>query len=461
MGSRIADTETAVRILRDGGEEFAIVDNPSYVFPPHDLYPLPPKADVLAGSMAGAVMDMDGTTTTTEPLCLHALEHMVRRITGRDNDTGWAGLDRDRDYPHIIGNSTTKHVEYLVRTYAEDVHQDAMRTAYIDAVLWTLARGADEGRKEDVRANCAALGAGAMLADDRFRKLLAEDSLDTPDAIQGLLMLNAAYGPALRLDTPAEQVRAAVDIYYQRYHYILGRIAQGEGDKVAAAVFGSAGDHLIAPMTGIGVFLALLKGWLGDEAGFGGDLFRDHVRTLAPDVPDAELVDGTERLPALGRYFEAHPARIAVVTSSIRYEARIVLGEVFRVLRDEVAGWPIGAERRERVLAGYEHFETFYDAFITASDSSEIRLKPHRDLYSIALHRMGIGPEAFNRVAGFEDSESGTVAIRAAGIACCCALPFPETSGHRFDAAAYVAQGGVPEVMLRKAAFLPTGLLTD
>lgn len=459
MGSQITAAEPAVRVLRETAGEFAIVENPSYVYPPHDIYPLPPKAETLAGTMAGAVMDMDGTTTTTEPLCLHALEHMVRRITGRDNDTGWAGLNRERDYPHIIGNSTTKHVEYLVRTYDADLNLDAMRTAYIDAVLWTLARGADDGRKEDVRANCMALGVGAMLADARFESLLKEESLDTPDAIQGLLLLNAEYGPALRLEAVADQVRAAVDIYYQRYHYILGRIAAGEGDKVAAAVFNDADTHLIAPMTGIGVFLALLRGWLGADAAFCGDLFQEHVRALAPDVPADELVQGARRLPALGRHFEAAPARIAVVTSSIRYEAGIVLAEVFRVLREEAASWPVSEEKRARAVAGFESHETFYDAFVTASDSSEIRLKPHRDLYSIALHRMGIGPEAFDRVAGFEDSESGTVAIRAAGVPCCCALPFPETSGHRFDAAAYVAQGGVPEVMLRKAAFLPIELL--
>lgn len=64
----------------------------------------------------------------------------------------------------------------------------------------------------------------------------------------------------------------------------------------------------------------------------------------------------------------------------------------------------------------------FYDAFITATDSNEIRLKPHRDLYSIALNQMGIASKDFNKVLGLEDSESGTFAIRAAGVGLCCAV---------------------------------------
>ena len=96
----------------------------------------------------------------------------------------------------------------------------------------------------------------------------------------------------------------------------------------------------------------------------------------------------------------------------------------------------------------------FYDAVITATDSSEIRLKPHRDLYSIALHELGVYPEDFDRVAGFEDSESGTIAIRAAGIGLSCALPFAMTRGHHFQAATQVCPGGLPQVMLEKGLFL-------
>jgi len=68
---------------------------------------------------------------------------------------------------------------------------------------------------------------------------------------------------------------------------------------------------------------------------------------------------------------------------------------------------------------------------------------------------MGIPPEQFHCVAGFEDSESGTIAIRAAGISVCCALPFAMTRNHQFEAATQVCPGGIPEVILLKNFFLP------
>ena len=91
---------------------------------------------------------------------------------------------------------------------------------------------------------------------------------------------------------------------------------------------------------------------------------------------------------------------------------------------------------------------------MTASDSSEIRLKPHRDLYSLALHGMGVPPDQYDRVAGFEDSESGVIAIRAAGVGCCVALPFTQSAGHDFAAAVHVLKGQFPEVILNHRCFL-------
>ncbi len=161
----------------------------------------------------------------------------------------------------------------------------------------------------------------------------------------------------------------------------------------------------------------------------------------------------------MGVFFEANPVKLALVTSSIAVEASIVLGEVFRVIVEELPAWPVSSERRRRLADGFSHLDQVYDARITASDSSEIRLKPHRDLYALALHRLGVGPGDFHRVMGFEDSESGVVAIRAAGIPICCALPFAMTQGHRFEAATHVCPGGLPEVMLLKHCFLSEGLL--
>jgi beta-phosphoglucomutase-like phosphatase (HAD superfamily) len=120
----------------------------------------------------------------------------------------------------------------------------------------------------------------------------------------------------------------------------------------------------------------------------------------------------------------------------------------------------VSPELRGQIQQRFSDPARFYDAFVTASDSSEIRLKPHRDLYSIALHTLGVPPERFHRVAGFEDSESGVIAIRAAGIPLCCALPFAMTAKHGFEAATWICPGGMPEVMVVRNFFLPVSFLS-
>jgi len=141
---------------------------------------------------------------------------------------------------------------------------------------------------------------------------------------------------------------------------------------------------------------------------------------------------------------------VAVVTSSIAYEANIVLGEVVRAMRRQMADWPACDELAARL----DSPASLFDAVVTASDSSEIRLKPHRDLYSIALHALGLAPRDFPAVLGFEDSESGVVAIRAAGIGLCVAVPFADTAGHDLSAAAHVLHGGLPQAILEHNLFL-------
>ena len=438
-------------------EDFAVVENPDYIFPPYELYPLPPKATRLGSGMIGAVMDMDGTTTTTETLCIHSLETMVRRITARETDSTWKGLDEERDYPNIIGNSTTKHVEYLVRTYRDDIREDALKFATLHAAAWTLGKAADEGRKKEVRNTISTLGLDGILADNRFVKLMKTESLDRPRERSAIQDLTDHYCSNIRFDSLTKIVRVAIDIYYQRYHDILSQLDRGAGSSLAETLLGNSSARLISPMIGIGRFLALVKGWLGEEAGDCYAEFAPHLAKLGEQEEGWE--SDREFLQPLGRFFEANPATVAIVTSSIRYEANIVLTEVFRVLQEEIDCWDLSREKRSFLHDRFADYRTLYESVITASDSSEIRLKPHRDLYSLALHQLGISPGGFDNVVGFEDSESGTIAIRAAGIPLCVALPFPETKGHSFEAASVIAHGGIPEVVLKHRCFLPEKLL--
>ena len=455
---KYTDPETAAQLVAQLGDEYALVENPSYVFPPFEAYPLAKKRSQLDEGLNGAVMDMDGTTTTTEPLCIHSLEMMVRRITNRLDTKTWEGLDHQQDYPHIIGNSTTKHVEYLIQTYEKEIDATALRRWYIYSAAWTLGQAADEGRRREVRNNITALGAGDLLNDVRFTEQCMQ-APDAPDTAPLLDALTVDYAGSFQLNTLTAVVRASVDIYYQRYHAILAQIAAGNGGRQLP---GLSWETMMGTSSNLcrvsACFWPLSRGgWVRDAAGCAEPLVA-HLRRSGI-MNEAELEDASATLAQLGVYFERHPVGVAIVTSSIAYEAKIVLGEVFRVLKSEVAAWNIPEAKKQHIAAQFDDPFSYYDGFLTATDSCEIRLKPHRDLYSLALHQLGLHPDAFHTVVGFEDSESGTIAIRAAGIPICCALPFTMTQGHTFQAATHTCNGGIPEVILRHRVFLPQSLL--
>lgn len=451
--NRVVPAREATELFRGLGQDFALIHNPSFVHPEYEVVPLARKISHPKDGIIAVVMDMDGTTTTTEELCIHSLEFMVRAISGRPTKSEWAGLDHKRDYPHIIGNSTTRHVEFLINRYADAIKPDEMRQSYLHAALWTVILADDQDRVAQVRQNLFHLGCGEMLRDRQLEELIRQQRFPPDEAPALVNEFLLRYGGAFRADSPGDMVRAAIDIYYQRYHEILEMIKRGEGEQLSRDLLGAPHKHLIEPMPGIGISLALLKGWLGEEAGGLHASLLGEMKRKSAATPVVDL-GGPERLQRLGMYCERHPLRIAVVTSSISYEANIVMSEVFRVLKEQVMSWDISTKRKEMIYDKFSSYQNVYDGFVTASDSNEIRLKPHRDLYSIALHQLGIPKRNFHRVAGFEDSESGTIAIRAAGIGLCIAVPFAKTSGHDFDAASHVLPGGLPEAVLAHNLFM-------
>jgi len=441
MSKKIVNAEEAAGRIRAMGGEFAVVANPPYVHPPFEIYPLVPARKVLADGLKAVVMDMDGTTTTTEPLCVHALDTMVRRCSGRDMDPDWPGLSPESDYPHIIGNSTTKHVEFLVLKYRNQFLPRAVFNAYIRGTCWTLSVGRDPQRRRDAQATlqaCALTCTPEILTTVRQKN----EPVFSDETLAKFYAANAVTWEKC-LEDPALLTRIGVEIYYHRYHEVLEAIGRGENAIGVDHIAGMSG-RLIRPMPGIGIFLALIKGILGEYAGLCASLLR-------PEAGDRNR----NTLSDLGRYFQARPALTGLVTSSILYEADIVLGEIFRQLVQETDTWPVPESIRQTAREAFRDHHRFYDTVVTATDAHEIRLKPHRDLYSIALFQLGLGPEDFGRVAGFEDSESGTIAMRAAGIGVACAVPFHMTEGHSFDAAAWVCPGGLPEVLLDHRLFLP------
>ncbi|MDW7680842.1 MAG: hypothetical protein SCK70_09770 [bacterium] len=442
-------------LIKEWGDDIVLIENPNYIYARYDICPLAPKIQNARDGIVAIVQDMDGTTTTTEGLCLHSLENMVRQYTGGLTAQDWKGLDPNQDYLNIIGNSTTRHVEYLIGAYKSSARLDYFQKAYLKASLLSIAFGRDEMRRREVLSNLKHFGLSELLDDHRVRSFIMTaanaNQIFFPEQLETELQ---KWANLICFKSFADRVRAAIDIYYQRYHEILFYIEHHDYDAIKAALPIDS-ERLIEPMPGVAIMLALVKGWLGREL----DVFADELIQSIGEQPQINyqsenFANAADKLRRIGKYFEQNPVRIAVVTSSIAYEAKIVLKEVFRRMCAQIQDWKINVEKKERLLQKFSDHNLVFDEVITASDSSEIRLKPHRDLYSLALHRLGIAKDDFDKVIGFEDSESGVIAIRAAGVGLCVAVPFADTRSHRLQNASYILYGGLPEAMVVHQLFL-------
>jgi len=425
--TQILRQKEALDRLKDDHAEYALIQNPAGVFPAFELAPLSRKLSSTT-ALDTVVCDMDGTLTTTEGLCLHSLETMVKRWMTKDMAQTWSGLDPEQDYPHVIGNSTTRHVEYLLESYGHHLDHGQFSTSFFHAAHWLLDQGKDLRLKADVRRQIQMAG-GDPASVEKGEKLSVP----------------------LHLPEGKAQVPFAVTIYYQRYHEILQAMGTAELQTIAPGL-----DALIEPMPAVGLFLTLIKGWLSPREM--RKLYPLWMAALPPDLAisatDPEYEVGKRQLSDLAEYFQTHPVKIGLVTSSIDYEMRIVLKAVFAEISKQIQDWPIDPALKDELLAKYCDYRQVLDVRINASASSEGRLKPHRDLYSMALQQMGIPISHFNRVIGFEDSESGVVAMRAAGIGLALAVPFLETSKHDLRAATAILKGGLAEAVIKRGLFL-------
>jgi len=447
----VEQTSEEIRRLADqlGVTEFAQVRNLEYLSSPYELYPLAPRVHPPLERIVAFAVDMDGTSTTTEPLALHALEYMVRRITGRMDPATWPGLDEQLDHPYVIGSSNFRHTEFLVERYRDQLDYAALRQAFIEAVCWTLANVRDAQRVRDVTRNARACGLGGLLDEPGFRELIQSGTVSADNVGQRVAPFVRRFERVFRCDHSVVLVGAALDIYYARYHAILQRIERGEGRRLSRELLGQSGRRLVEPMPGYDVFLALIKGWLGNDA----DRLYELLRGELPDHPQlnytaAELDACRPRIARLAAHFQRQPVKLALVTASIRYEAEAVMPEVVRLVAQRVQHWPISAARKEQIAAHLQDYRAVFAAFVNASDVCEHRLKPHRDLYSLALCQMSVPKSEYRFCVGLEDTEPGIIALRAAGVGCAVALPNRDTSRQDYSAATMVIRGGLPELIL-------------
>jgi len=430
MKKLIKSKDEALKYFSDLGDSFIIVKNPDYIFSPYEIYPIVESKKYMT-KIKAVVMDMDGTTTTTEKICIHSLEMMIRRMSNKLFLDEWAGLTHD-DYPHIIGNSTTKHVEYLISKYQNLFESSSIIFWFIYSALWTIKNSKDLRRIAEVKNNLILMNCKGVIESETAKKYLAGEI-----KLHKASKLLAQSLKALSTTQKNLLVRIGIDIYYQRYHKILAMISNDLTPKIAKELFNDKKGNLIEPMPGVLIFLCLIKGWL-EAKDF--DVVFESLKQIKQSIDKESFLK-------LIKLFRKSPAKIGLVTSSIFYEADLVIKEVMKVLQKQIKELSLYKSKKKFLIEKFSDYKNIYNTVVTASDSSEIRLKPHRDLYSIALHQLNIHKKDFDKVVGLEDSESGLIAIRTSGISMAIAVPFAETSGHNLSAASHVCHNGLPELL--------------
>ena len=441
---RALDIEAALAQLAPLSTEFAVIPNHGVAFPPYDVVPLSPRHTQPDGPLRAVLMDMDGTTTLTEDLCLHGLCQALRDVS--EGGLEVVTLHPERDYPHIIGTSASTNVAYLVAQYGPRIHLPSLRRAFLRSMAWNLNPERDPIRRAEAETTLRICGGGALLDGDILAPLIARTGLAAlPKDSDVNAQIDAITVP-LDFGNPEHLGRAILDVYYEYLHGYFAAIAQGHGARVALDVYGDAERPARAPLRGVGLACALARGLLADCPEAAVALAEQTAGRSATETERAKLL-------AAAQAFGRRPAKVALVTSSGYYEARTILTEVFRGLRIEVTKWPVPGEVCARLVEAFASPEGFYDALITADESHEIRLKPFRDLYSIAARALGLDQAALRNTVGFEDTWAGVTAMRAAGVGIACAVPFEGSLSHDFSLASHLFHGGVPQAILEHALF--------
>lgn len=443
---KFANLEYAQILQRKLGTEYAVIKNDENMFPDFDLVPLAPKITKPVYMLNALLMGLEGTTITSKPLSLHALEHMIRVMSGKFSNDEWRGLDATIDIPHIIGYGVKSHVEFLVKRYANFLDEHYTTKAFLDTVAFTYLSG-NKKRREELNSHLDQFGVSEISGYcARYMKEAGEKKNRT----QLSRLLEEKYKEKLSIKGFYKMAMAGLDIFFSSYYEILYRA--GSKDKEYKLY---TRGNIVEPMPALEILLPLVKGWLGDEAGNLSERLTETLpakkSNIAGNINPKTL---SEKLNNLSVKFGANQLKTAIVTSSGKFETNIFLSELMKRLVELTGEMNLSDQKKEFIINKYTKINNCYNAVVTRDDSSEYRVKPHRDLFSIAMKKMNVTKEMFDSVMGIEDTEHGTIAIRAAGAGLCIAMPFAEKSGHEYTAASWVADGGIPDLLISKNLFL-------
>ncbi|MCU7494391.1 MAG: hypothetical protein HF314_04645 [Ignavibacteria bacterium] len=455
INKKLLSSDEIQEIMPELGLEFAVVHNPALVYPETELLPLAPKITAPQKELSAVVLDLEGAACTTVDLRLHSLEYVIRSISGRLSRDEWKGLDPLLDYPNLLGISVSEQIRYLIQRYHNFIKSDQMKDAYFNSVLWTSILSHDEERKLEAGHSLEYFGLQDMLKDSKFNELVIQKEFNKYNSNIITNYFVHKYGSLLNLQNFENSIRAAAEIFYRHYHQTLELIKYGEGSNLAEKLTGKSDMPLIRPLASVSLLFALVKGWLGEEVDYLFDELNQELKLKSSQVYRiSSPAEARLKLKKLGRHFETHPVKIALATSSASYEAGIVLEELFNVISHEIRKWKLPQAKKDLLLGKFSDFRNVVDVFVTGSQSSKMRPKPHRDLFSLALGKLGLPRSMFHQVLGFEDSENGIIALRASGIGLAAAVPFAKSTRNDFSAAAFILPGGISEAILNHDLFI-------
>ncbi|MEI7812275.1 MAG: hypothetical protein WCJ01_07605 [Ignavibacteria bacterium] len=455
MNKRFVSNEEASELISQLSLEFTVINNQADSYPAFELCPIAPKILTTQKHISAVLINLDGCTISTNRLKLNALEYVVRQVSGRFETEQWRGLDRIIDIPNILDEQHNNPVEYLIQRYHNFIKIDYFKRAYFHSVLWTLILGPDQERKDQTRHNLQLLGCGEMLNDAKLAEYTAlkEFTKYNSNVITNYFLHK--YGRNLNIHSFGNTVKAAEDIFYKRYFEILELIKLGEGHNLAEEILNEKDEYFVEPIAEVAVFFALIKGWLGEEVETLFDQINNSLKvTDSQNYRISDIEQVKRNLIRLAKEFEADPARIAIVSSDTLYESTVIGTELLNLISTQVRLWKISDHKKNFIFDKLTDPQNIIDAIVTRGDINDIRLKPHRDLYSIALLKLGIPRTRFNEVLGIENNENGIIALRSAGIGLCVALPDSKYNMQSVASAAYVVSGGYPEIMLYYNCFM-------
>lgn len=175
------------------------------------MYYLPPVPREF-GRIDCILMDMDGSSTDTEKLVVRSLRDTMREILqDPDFDTN------EEDYRHIVGDSTTNHLVYLISRYGRRIDDRRLAASF----LRSLRRHSSVHTGLELMAQGFLSGDRKIFDDPELRELLSPETTPLESAD------NKAFGLVDRYNLRVDRVQGAAEIYYADYHAVLLGVRDG------------------------------------------------------------------------------------------------------------------------------------------------------------------------------------------------------------------------------------------